>query len=135
MKTAFLDSSVLFTAVNSPTGGAAKLFTVKNIQKITSRVVLTEVERNIKKKLLDYHLKRFLLLVEKLKLVDLPVDPSLVRKAQNAIVKKDAVILSQAKQAMVDFLVTLDRKHFFTTKAVRFVKPTKIVTPKELLTV
>ncbi len=66
MKKIFLDSSVLFTAVNSPTGGSAKLFTLKNIKLTTSKLVLTETERNIREKLESYHLERFFLLTEKL---------------------------------------------------------------------
>ena len=36
MRIAFLDSSVLFTAVNSPYGGSSKLFTLKNIKIVTT---------------------------------------------------------------------------------------------------
>lgn len=31
-----------------------------------------------------------------------------------------------------DYLITLDKKHFFTPKAIRFLKPKKILTPKML---
>ena len=51
MITVFLDSSVFFSAINSPSGGSAKLFTLKTIDLITSKLVLVEVERNVRKKL------------------------------------------------------------------------------------
>lgn len=133
MKTIFLDSSVLFTAVNSPVGGSAKLFTLKNVRLITSELVLTEVEKNIRKKLLDYHLERFFLLVEKLVIVGSPINKMILKKAQKVIVKKDVVILVQAKQAKADYLVTLDKKHFLQEKPKEFIKPTIIITPKDLL--
>jgi len=47
-KSVFVDSSVFFTAVNSPTGGSSKLFTIKNIDLMVSPLVLVETERNVK---------------------------------------------------------------------------------------
>lgn len=132
MKRAFLDSSVLFTAVNSPTGGSAKLFTLKKIKLMTSKLVLTEAERNVREKLESYHLKRFFLLVQKLEIFEQESEPRLIQKAQKVIVKKDAVILAEAKMAKADFLLTLDRKHFLTSKVIKFLKPKKIFTPKML---
>ena len=133
MITVFLDSSVFFSAINSPSGGSAKLFTLKTIDLITSKLVLVEVERNVRKKLLDYHLERFFFLAEKIKIVDLTVKQKLINKAEEVIAKKDAVILSQAKQARTNFLVTLDKRHFLKAKATKFISPTKVLTPKDLL--
>jgi len=133
MKRAFLDSSALFTAVNSPTGGSAKLFTLKKIKLVTSRVVLAEVERNVQKKLAEFHFKRFFLLVGKLKILDQALDDKLIQKARRVIVEKDAVILAEAKVAQCDFLITLDKKHFLKPKPQRFIKPKKILTPKLLI--
>jgi len=133
MKKVFVDSSVLFTAVNSPTGGSAKLFTLTSVQLVTSTLVLTEVERNVRKKLHDYHLSRFFMLVTQLKIITQKPKIPLIKKAQKAIVEKDAVILAEAKQAKADILVTLDRKHFFTESARNFLRPKKICTPKMIL--
>lgn len=133
MKKVFVDSSVLFTAVNSPTGGSAKLFTLPNIQLITSPVVLTEVERNVRKKLRSYHLARLFMLIAKMKIITQTPNETLIRKAKKVIVAKDAVILSEAKQAKTDILVTLDKKHFLTTQVKNFLRPQKITTPKMLL--
>lgn len=133
MKKLFVDSSVFFMAVNSPTGGSAKLFTLKNIKLVTSFLVLTEVERNVRKKLQNYHLERFFMLVAKIKILPQRPKETLIQKARKVIVAKDAVILAEAKQAKTSFLVTLDRKHFFTDKAKDFLKPQKIATPKMIL--
>jgi len=133
MKRVFLDSSVLFTAVNSPSGGSAKLFTLKTIKLTTSKLVLTEVERNIHKKLEDYHLKRFFLLVSKIEISDQTPSDKLIEKARKAIVEKDAAILAEAKKTQADFLATLDKKHFLTSRAIAFLKPKKIMTPKMIL--
>ena len=55
----FLDSSVLFTAVNSSFGGSAKLFTLPEIKLYVSKIVLHEVENNVRKKLGEMYLERF----------------------------------------------------------------------------
>lgn len=129
----FVDSSVLFTAVNSPTGGSAKLFTLKQLQLATSKVVLGEVERNVKKKLHSYHLERMVFLADKMAVLEQIPDETLIERAREVIVEKDAVILAEAKQAQTDFLVTLDKKHFLQPAVSKFLKPKKVVTPKMLL--
>lgn len=131
MKTAFLDSSVLFTAVNSPTGGSAKLFTIKDVKLVVSKVVLTEVERNIREKLQNYHLERFFMLTGKLKILGQVPNDNLITKAKKVIAPKDAVILAEAKKVGCDFLITLDKKHFLTIQVSKFLDRTKVLTPKE----
>lgn len=133
MKTAFLDSSVLFTAVNSPTGGSAKLFTLKNIELKASKVVLTEVERNIREKLQNHHLERFFMLVDKLEIVQSVPEDHLIKRAKAVIAQKDAVILAEAKESNCNFVVSLDKKHFLTPEVSKFLKPGKVSTPKQLL--
>lgn len=127
---AFLDSSVLFSAVNSPVGGSAKLFTVKNLDLITSTLVLTEVERNVRKKLQGYHLERFFMLAGKLAIFDKIPSKEEIRKALKATDKKDAIILASGKQIKPDIIFSLDKKHFLTNAAQEFVEPAKILTPK-----
>lgn len=129
----FVDSSVLFTAVNSLSGGSAKLFTLKRSRLLVSRVVLTEVERNVRQKLRSYHLDRFFELVKQLSVVSGLPDRSLVRRAKGVIAEKDTVILAEAKRVGADYLVTLDRKHFLTEKVMAFLWPKRAVTPKILL--
>lgn len=133
LKTAFLDSSVLFTAVNSPSGGSAKLFTLNQIKLTTSRLVLTEVERNVRKKLEDYHLERFFMLIAKLEIIKQTPNQKLIKQAKKEIAQKDAIILAEARQAETDFLVTLDKKHFLTGSVAKFLKPQQPLTPKMLL--
>ncbi len=125
----FIDSSVLFSATNSPTGGSSKIFT-KNLKLIVSIVVLTEVERNIRDKLTDYHLKRFFLLVSKITILNQVPNQRQIESAKKVIVEKDAVILASAKLAKSQILLTLDQKHFLTPTVGEFMKPAQILTPK-----
>lgn len=130
--TVFVDSSVLFSAVYSPSGGSAKLFTIKNLRLQASLVVLAEVEKNVRRKLYANELERFFFLTDKLMILKQKPNDKLIREAEKVIAKKDSVILAEAKQAKADILVTLDRKHFLTIEARNFLKPQKIFTPKML---
>jgi len=62
----------------------------------------------------------------------LDIEPNVrdISKAKMVIVKKDAVILSQAKVSKSGCLFTLDRKHFLNEKVEKFIKPIKVITPK-----
>ncbi len=133
MKRIFLDSSVLFATINSPTGGSAKLFTLGELKLFTSPVVLVEVERNVRQKLQQYHLERFFLLVKQLVILDQMPDAKRIAQARNVIVEKDAVILAEAKMSHCTALATLDQHHFFTEKVRKFLKPMRVATPKEIL--
>lgn len=133
MKRAFVDSSVLFSAVNSPSGGSSKLFTLDKIKLIASPLILAEVERNVREKLQSHHLERFFLLAKRLEIINQTPDDKIIAGAEAAIVKKDAVILAEAKSAKTDFLVSLDKKHFLTLKAAKFLGKTKVLTPKMLI--
>lgn len=133
MKTAFLDSSVLFSAVSSPSGGSSKLFTLPEVNLVTSKVVLIETERNVRKKLLGYHLERFFILVDKVTISNQIPNDQQIQKAKKIIAEKDAVILSEAKHAQTSFLITLDRKHFMTKNVAKYLKPQKVLTPKKLI--
>ncbi|KKT37541.1 MAG: hypothetical protein UW22_C0024G0008 [Candidatus Gottesmanbacteria bacterium GW2011_GWB1_44_11c] len=123
MKRVFVDSSVLFSAANSPSGGSSKLFTIDTIHLVSSRLVLTEVEWNVRKKLHGYHFDRFLFLISLMDIITSKPSDKLIQKARDVIAQKDAVILAEAKQA----------KHFLQEAAMKFLYPKKIVTPKMLI--
>ena len=124
MKSVFIDSSVFFTAANSPTGGSAKLFTLANIKLQVSPLVLTETERNVRSKLHSYQLQRFFKLAEKTQILNQKPDPNLIIKAKKVIAEKDAIILAEAKLAKCDFLATLDKKDFLNEKVAKFMHGT-----------
>lgn len=126
----FLDSSVLFSAVYSPTGGSSKLFTLKNVKLFVSRVVLHEVEKNVRLKLEDYHLDRFFMLASNVTILQNEINNKLINKAKKYIVDKDSVILAEFKKSDCSYLLTLDRRDFLQEKVIDYVKPKKILTPK-----
>lgn len=130
----FLDSSVVFSATLSPTGGSAKIFTLSDkFELVSSNIVLAESEKNVKKKLKHtIYVDRFFRLASHLTILPQIPDDKLINEAKLTIAEKDAVILAEAKQAQPDYLVTLDKKDFLQPEPQKWVEPIKIVTPKML---
>lgn len=127
----FLDSSALFTAVNSSFGGSAKLFSIEGIELVVSKVVLHEVEKNVRLKLGDeMYLERFFMLVDMLNVVDAMPDISELNLAKKVIAEKDSVILAQFKRSDCTHLITLDKRDFLQDRVMEYVSPKKIWTPK-----
>ena len=126
----FLDSSVLFTAVNSSFGGSAKLFEIADVKLHVSKVVLHEVEKNVRKKLGEIYLERFFRLVEQLNVVEGVPDEREVGKAKQVIAEKDSVILAEFNRSECAILLTLDKRDFLQEQVFIFVKPKKIWMPK-----
>jgi hypothetical protein len=125
-----LDSSVLFTAVNSSFGGSAKLFTMKNITLHASNIVLHEVEKNVRKKLGEMYVERFLRLSKKLVIISELPNTKELSKSRSVIADKDSAILSQFIKSACMHLITLDKRDFLQPKVIGFAKPKKIWTPK-----
>ena len=126
----FLDSSVLFSASYSPFGGSAKLFTLPNITLHCSPVVLHEVEKNIRNKVGDIYIDRFLMLIKHIKIINQKPKDSEIKLAKKVIAEKDSVILSEFKRSTCRVLITLDKQDFLQEAVFQFVKPKKILTPK-----
>jgi len=117
----FLDASVWIAAAGSATGGSAVLLELCRqgwIRVVTSRLVLLEAERNIRAKLKRKALLRFYREIA----------------AQSRIIHpKDAHVLAAGVKGRVDFLLTLDRKDFMTSKVLHAGLPFRIMTPGDFL--
>ena len=134
---AFFDSSVLVAASISKTGGSSYLLGLcrqKKIKGLISWDVIGEARKNINLKLGLKEKQRFIFYLKNanLKLVS---EPSVeeISVCEKIIFPKDASILAAAKKSKADYLVTLDKKHFFQPKVINFAKPLKIITPKDLI--
>ncbi|PIU37294.1 hypothetical protein COT02_01615 [Candidatus Roizmanbacteria bacterium CG07_land_8_20_14_0_80_34_15] len=114
----FLDANVIYSASRSEKGASFAIFQLKNkfkIELISSKLALIEAERNIVEKETSLILSRFYYLIKEIKIISVEsVKAKIFYK--NIIEEKDAPILYGAKQSQVDFLITLDRKHFFIKK-------------------
>lgn len=133
----FLDASVWVAAAGSATGGSALVLEICRrdlARTVSSRLVLLEAERNIAAKLGSDPLLRF---YETLGLLDLEVVPDPTSReieAQARIIDaKDAHVLAAALKGGVEFLLTLDLRHFMTRAIIEAGLSFAILTPGDFL--
>lgn len=131
----FLDTSVLIAGLASRTEASAVIRDLgesEALRIVLSHQVLIEADRVL--------LKKFPQLIERYRLFIKNVSPELaddpphdiVRAAEAVIHADDAPILAAAQHTQVDYLVTLNTKHFLIPK-VRAFSSAPIVTPGEFL--
>lgn len=114
----FLDANVYFAGSFSPTGASALILRLakrRAFQLVASRLVLREAERNLRGKGTRKALREFRQVVQTAspRLVHTPSD-RVLRYYESDIHPKDVPVLAAAVEASVDYLVTLDRRHFLT---------------------
>ncbi len=131
----FIDTNVLIAGVNSVTGASATLLDLCEagvLQMVVSRQVLIEADRNFTAKFPQW-VGRFRQFMHNLAplMVEDPT-PESIKKAAAIVDRKDAPILAAAQNANVDFLITLDKKHFLNPKT-RQKMMLKVVSPIEFL--
>lgn len=133
----FLDSSVIIAALLSAEGGSAQIieFCEANVlQGYISMDVKRECEEVIKRKFPEAERSfKKLIKIGRLKIVK-RIKPKLLRNAKNWMeYLKDSKILAAAKQAEVNYLLTLDIKHFIKDPHVSEKANIKILTPGDFL--
>ncbi len=132
----FLDTNVLIVGLASRTGASAAILDLgeaEEIRILISQHVLVEADRVFSEKF-PHLTKEFRMFIKSLAplLIDDPKSQA-VREAGKVIEIDDASILAAVKSEKVDYLVTLNTKHFKTAQ-VRGYLSTPIVTPGEFLT-
>lgn len=130
----FTDSSVLIAAVLSSSGGSFRLCREAHlcrIHLITNRYVRREVTEVLDRKY-PAVLPRFRALLRWAE-IEIQRDPAAHRTATyfSLIHPEDAAVLAGAIAGHAAFLVTLDRRDFFTTRLAATDLPVTITTPKE----
>ncbi len=131
----FIDTSVLISGVASVTGASAAVLDLcesESIQMVISRQVLVEADRNFSAKFpgLVTQFRQFMQNLSPLMVDDPP--KRAIAKAATLVAQKDAAILAAALEAKVDYLITLDKKHFLNLK-VRGNIAVEICTPADFL--
>jgi putative PIN family toxin of toxin-antitoxin system len=131
----FLDTSVLISGTISRTGGSATILDLGEAEEIlvvVSRQVLIEADRVFSAKFPEFA-RRFRDFLHNLAPLVVE-DPSseAVREAAEVIHPDDAAILAAARSSSLDYLVTLDARHFKTPQ-VRAYLSIPAVSPGEFL--
>ena len=136
-----MDANVYFSGTMNPEGGSGYVLRLACEQRffriVTSQYVVGEASRNISIKLSPQHIGRFkeILALCNPELYSLLRDPVYDPKLARTINPKDLPVLSAAIESGSEYLVTLDRKHFFMPDVIRYASKegTSIVTPKDFL--
>lgn len=135
---AFIDSSVLVSACLSSRGASRAIMLAglhSQVTLVLSDIVLLETERNLARlaKYATEALAVFQQLVETVPLTIVTADEAAVREAASYTHPKDAAIIAAARQAHVDYLVSLDRRHLVDVPGVSTRSGLVIVLPEILL--
>jgi len=131
----FLDANIIYSASRSEKGASFAIFQLKNkfkIELISSKLAMIEAERNIVEKETLLILNQFYDFLKEISIISVESDKAKVFY-KNIIEEKDAPILYGAKLSQENFLITLDKKHFFTEKIKNKKFPFKILTPGDFL--
>jgi predicted nucleic acid-binding protein len=134
----FLDASVLFSAAHSQSGASREILRSalrREIVAVVSRHVVEEARRNLLRKA-PTAVEAFEQLMELLS-PEIAPNPSLsqLRAAASYINLKDAPVLAAALGAKVDYLLTLDRRHFIDNPKVAQESGLTPLTPDNLLAI
>jgi predicted nucleic acid-binding protein len=112
---AFLDTSALFAGIWSSEGGARfilKLGEAGAIQLVVNTLVLTEIERTLRAKS-PGSLGPLALLLDRCQVEIISAGEGSLLRAQSLVAHPgDAQIIASALESKIEFLITLDRKHF-----------------------
>jgi len=132
----FLDTSVLFAAVLSPTGGARKLFLLAEagiLKLVVGPTVLTECDEVIRRKAPGSAPRLAQLLAAAQTETSAPPSKSQIKTAQ-AYVRSvpDARVLAEAIHAKPDWFGTHDKEHFLKSRS-KIKLPFEIGTPGDLI--
>ena len=131
----FFDASVLLAGAKSKSGGSRVILQLAEkgkIDALTSRIVLEEVKRNLKKKFSQAASVSCARWLKATKPGVINVGEKEIRKYLGFVAAKDAHVLAAAKKGKAGFLVTLDKSHLLKLKAHPKI-PFQILTPRELI--
>lgn len=131
----FLDASVIVAGIFSQTGASSYLFNLgrkKKVNLIVSQFVLDEASDNIIKKGGEKDNFNYLLKNANLRIFSAN-NLFLKNICEKIIHPKDAEVLADAILSKADYLLSLDKKHFFTKEVKEFADKTEILLPGEFV--
>jgi len=137
-KRVFLDASIFVAAAGFASSGSSLILEVCRgllFSAVTTRRILLEVQRNIRKKLSSEAILCFYKEIAKLnpEIIRPPTKERLSQYDDIIALKDHRHVLASALEGKANFLITLDRKHF-QTEAIRQANLSIIImTPKEFL--
>ena len=132
----FLDANVFIAAILSPTGGSSRLINEAfrhGFQLFSSQYAIAEAMINIARKYPECSSDfKDLLLSQPVKIAAEPTQ-KFIQKAKLLINVKDVPILACVMESKMDFLITLDKSHFFNSKIKSEKLPCEILIPGDFI--
>lgn len=131
----FVDASVLFAAIVSPSGASRELILRAQVQAVTlvvSPYVLAEVERNLARKA-PINAPLFAAIQEIAGFEVVQPTAEQIKQAADYTEPKDAPVVAAAQAGFCEYLTTFDRKHLINPPEVAEKSGLKIVTPDVVL--
>jgi len=133
----FLDANIFFAGCVSKEGASAFVLDLakrKQIEVITSKLVLREADRNLRRKTPPNILKTFhrFLQQTKIHVVLTPLEKAL-EPFEEMVHPKDLPVFGAAVASESDFFLTLDRKHFLSSGLAAKIKKPRILSPSDFL--
>ena len=132
----FLDTSVIFAAVLSPTGGARKLFLLGEagvLHLVLGPTVLAECDEVIRRKApASLPLLAQLLAAASVETSAVPTKKQIATAQSQVRYAPDARVLAEAISAKPEWFVTHDKEHFLRGRG-KIILPFEIGTPGDLL--
>jgi predicted nucleic acid-binding protein len=132
----FLETSVLFAAVLSPTGGGRKLFLLAEAGVLTlvlGPTVLIECDEVVRRKAPGSSPRLAQLLAAAQTETSAPPSKSQIKTAQSYVrYDADARVLAEAIHPKPDWFVTHDKEHFLKSRS-KIRQPFEIGTPGDLI--
>lgn len=134
----FLDTSILLAAVFSSTGGSSVILDFARnsvVSVIITHRIINEAQRKLKQKYGSKELERLFdhLWVLRKSIKPSPANKEIERFNNLIDDKEDRHVLAGAKMYGVNYLITLDKHHFFTEKLEQAVLNFEIWTPQTFL--
>jgi len=134
---AFLDTSAIFAALWSSSGGSRLILQLGQAQAVHLLIcdhVLQETQAVLRRKAPERQAALPVLIVHSHITIVLPGSPPHYEQSQAWVAyAADAVILAAAWTASADYLVTLDKQHFLNNAALQAAAPFPIGTPGDFL--
>ena len=133
----FLDANIYFSGFVSEEGASHLVLRIASRKKMilySSKLVLREVERNLRLKSKRENLKLFhrYLQKNKIHIVPFPED-KILEPLESLIHPKDLPVLGAALVSKADYLLTLDKRHFFTPALQAMETKIKIMSPGDFI--
>jgi predicted nucleic acid-binding protein len=133
----YLDTSALFAGIWSSQGGGRMILRLGELDVINiliNQQVLKEIENVINRKIPNMlGLIALILDRSKIEIIKYASKNKTIKTLELVENKRDALVLSSAMEAKIDYFVALDKKHFLSNKKVQSLLRFPIGTPGDFL--